>query len=214
MIKDLLIEKQDLKYKDFTIKLLNDDSVEVIGVRAKDIRDIAKKVDLSILDEKTNIYEIRLIKALVIANSKKTFQEKLELLNKFIKQKEITNWAITDTLASAFKDFKKNLSEGMKYIKELLVNDDPFVVRLGIVFLKCYYCNDKSYKEAVELIMNTKLEHYYVKMAKAWALCEFYIYNKETKNYFKNLDQETYKMIKQKIKDSYRISKEDKEIPI
>jgi 3-methyladenine DNA glycosylase AlkD len=214
MIKDLLIEKQDLKYKDFTIKLLNDDSVEVIGVRAKDIRDIAKKVDLSILDEKTNIYEIRLIKALLIARSKKTFKEKLELLNKFIKQQEITNWAITDTLASAFKDFKKNLSDGMKYIKELLVNDDPFVVRLGIVFLKCYYCNDKYYKEAVELIMNTKLEHYYVKMAKAWALCEFYIYNKETKNYFKNLDQETYKMIKQKIKDSYRISKEDKEIPI
>jgi 3-methyladenine DNA glycosylase AlkD len=209
-----LIEKQDLKYKDFTIKLLNDDSVEVIGVRAKDIRDIAKKVDLSILDEKTNIYEIRLIKALLIARSKKTFKEKLELLNKFIKQQEITNWAITDTLASAFKDFKKNLSDGMKYIKELLVNDDPFVVRLGIVFLKCYYCNDKYYKEAVELIMNTKLEHYYVKMAKAWALCEFYIYNKETKNYFKNLDQETYKMIKQKIKDSYRISKEDKEIPI
>ncbi len=214
MIKNLLFEKQDLKYKDFTIKLLNDDSVEVIGVRAKDIRDIAKKVDLSILDEKTNIYEIRLIKALLIARSKKTFKEKLELLNKFIKQQEITNWAITDTLASAFKDFKKNLSDGMKYIKELLVNDDPFVVRLGIVFLKCYYCNDKYYKEAVELIMNTKLEHYYVKMAKAWALCEFYIYNKETKNYFKNLDQETYKMIKQKIKDSYRISKEDKEIPI
>jgi 3-methyladenine DNA glycosylase AlkD len=214
MIKNLLFEKQDLKYKDFTIKLLNDDSVEVIGVRAKDIRDIAKKVDLSILDEKTNIYEIRLIKALLIARSKKTFKEKLELLNKFIKQQEITNWAITDTLASAFKDFKKNLSDGMKYIKELLVNDDPFVVRLGIVFLKCYYCNDKYYKEAVELIMNTKLEHYYVKMAKAWALCEFYIYNKETKNYFKNLDQETYKMTKQKIRDSFRISKEDKKIPI
>ena len=214
MIKNLLFEKQDLKYKDFTIKLLNDDSVEVIGVRAKDVRDIAKKVNLSILDEKTNIHEIRLIKALVIANSKKTFQEKLELLNKFIKQKELTNWATTDTLASAFKDFKKNLNEGMKYIKELLVNDDPFVVRLGIVFLKCYYCNDKYYKEAVELIVNTKLEHYYVKMAKAWALCEFYIYNKETKNYFKNLDQETYKMTKQKIRDSFRISKEDKKIPI
>jgi len=45
-------------------------------------------------------------------------------------------------------------------------------------------------------------------------LCEFYIYNKETKNYFKDLDQETYKMTKQKIKDSYRIFKEDKEIPI
>lgn len=214
MIKDLLLQKQDLQYKDFTSKLLNDDSVEVIGVRTKDLREIAKGLDLSILGKPSNIQEIRILKAFVLGKTKIPFKRKLEYVDLIISQGEVTNWANTDTLASSLKDFKTNQEEGLLYIKKLLKSYEPFTIRLGLVFLLNYYVNDCYYKEALKLVINTNVDHYYVKMAKAWALCEFYIYNKDTKYYFKELDQETLKMLKQKIRDSFRIAKEDKEIPI
>ena len=214
MIKDLLLQKQDLQYKDFTSKLLNDDSVEVIGVRTKDLREIAKGLDLSILEKPSNVQEIRILKAFVLGKTKIPFKRKLEYVDLIISQGEVTNWANTDTLASSLKDFKTNQEEGLLYIKKLLKSYEPFTIRLGLVFLLNYYVNDCYYKEALKLVINTNVDHYYVKMAKAWALCEFYIYNKDTKYYFKELDQETLKMLKQKIRDSFRIAKEDKEIPI
>lgn len=214
MIKDLLLQKQDLQYKDFTSKLLNDDSVEVIGVRTKDLREIAKGLDLSILEKPSNVQEIRILKAFVLEKTKTPFKRKLEYVDLIISQGEVTNWANTDTLASSLKDFKTNQEEGLLYIKKLLKSYEPFTIRLGLVFLLNYYVNDCYYKEALKLVINTNVDHYYVKMAKAWALCEFYIYNKDTKYYFKELDQETLKMLKQKIRDSFRIAKEDKEIPI
>ncbi|HHU21043.1 MAG TPA: DNA alkylation repair protein [Acholeplasma sp.] len=214
MIKDLLLQKQDLQYKDFTSKLLNDDSVEVIGVRTKDLREIAKGLDLSILGKPSNVQEIRILKAFVLGKTKIPFKRKLEYVDLIISQGEVTNWANTDTLASSLKDFKTNQEEGLLYIKKLLKSYEPFTIRLGLVFLLNYYVNDCYYKEALKLVINTNVDHYYVKMAKAWALCEFYIYNKDTKYYFKELDQETLKMLKQKIRDSFRIAKEDKEIPI
>lgn len=214
MIKDLLLQKQDLQYKDFTSKLLNDDSVEVIGVRTKDLREIAKGLDLSILEKPSNVQEIRILKAFVLGKTKIPFKRKLEYVDLIISQGEVTNWANTDTLASSLKDFKTNQEEGLLYIKKLLKSYEPFTIRLGLVFLLNYYVNDCYYKEALKLVINTNVDHYYVKMAKAWALCEFYIYNKDTKYYFKELDQETLKMLKQKIRDSFRIAQEDKEIPI
>ena len=214
MIKDLLLQKQDLQYKDFTSKLLNNDSVEVIGVRTKDLREIAKGLDLSILGKPSNVQEIRILKAFVLGKTKIPFKRKLEYVDLIISQGEVTNWANTDTLASSLKDFKTNQEEGLLYIKKLLKSYEPFTIRLGLVFLLNYYVNDCYYKEALKLVINTNVDHYYVKMAKAWALCEFYIYNKDTKYYFKELDQETLKMLKQKIRDSFRIAKEDKEIPI
>lgn len=214
MIKDLLLQKQDLQYKDFTSKLLNDDSVEVIGVRTKDLREIAKGLDLSILGKPSNVQEIRILKAFVLGKTKIPFKRKLEYVDLIISQGEVTNWANTDTLASSLKDFKTNQEEGLLYIKKLLKSYEPFTIRLGLVFLLNYYVNDCYYKEALKLVINTNVDHYYVKMAKAWALCEFYIYNKDTKYYFKELDQETLKMLKQKIRDSFRIAQEDKEIPI
>lgn len=214
MIKDLLLQKQDLQYKDFTSKLLNNDSVEVIGVRTKDLREIAKGLDLSILEKPSNVQEIRILKAFVLGKTKIPFKRKIEYVDLIISQGEVTNWANTDTLASSLKDFKTNQEEGLLYIKKLLKSYEPFTIRLGLVFLLNYYVNDCYYKEALKLVINTNVDHYYVKMAKAWALCEFYIYNKDTKYYFKELDQETLKMLKQKIRDSFRIAKEDKEIPI
>ena len=78
-----------------------------------------------------------------------------------------------------------------------------------------YYLNDKYIDKVIENIRKVKSDKYYVQMAIAWLLSVSYIKQKEkTLEYLANndLDDFTYKKALQKIIESYRVSKQEKEI--
>ena len=78
-----------------------------------------------------------------------------------------------------------------------------------------HFIDDEYIDKVLDLIDNFKDERYYAKMAAAWALSICFIkYPPKTLAYLKrsNLDKWTFNKSIQKIRESYRVDKETKEI--
>lgn len=211
---DYLFANQDLKYRQFHQKLLNDNNLELIGVRVPIVKKIIKNIDYNDFITKTNhrYYEEVLIHGLVIGNVK-DFDRVEELLEEFLNYNN--SWATNDSTATNLKIFNKNLEKGFILINKYLNSKNPFTVRFGIVLLLSYYINDKYIDRVVECIIRIKSDEYYVKMANAWLISVCYIkYKNKIIDLYKNsqLDNFTNNKSISKINDSYRVDKKDKDI--
>lgn len=115
---------------------------------------------------------------------------------------------------SNLKIFRKNKEDGFKEIKKYLKNSNTWINRFGYVLLLNYYIDDKYIDKIFKLCENYK-DEYYVKMSIAWLISMCYIkYKDKTMEYLNNneLDKWTYNKAIQKIIESNRVSKEEKEI--
>ena len=212
-----LLSLQDSKYKEFHSSLVLNSKYEMIGIRVPIMRDLAKKIVKSNIGDfleyvQDKYYEEVMIQGLVISHIK---DEKLFYKNfiKFINK--IDNWAICDSFCSSIK-IVRNYEE--KYFKEAIkmsLNKEEFTSRVGLVMILNHFISQKN----LEIIFNTlnkiQSDKFYINMAEAWLVCEMYIkYPKETKEYIKNnkLNRFTQNKAISKIHDSYRVSKEEKEL--
>ena len=78
-----------------------------------------------------------------------------------------------------------------------------------------HYVKEEYIDKIFKIIDNIKNEEYYVEMGIAWLVAELYIkFPKQTMKYLKNnkLNKFTYNKALQKARESYRVSKEEKEI--
>ena len=203
--------KQEEKI-DFTKRIVNT-KMEVLGIPIPKLREISKQIAkgnyLSYLNNKNNKYYENTIINVCLINLIKDFEIKKHYLNELY----IDNWSTCDTLTFKVKNLEEkywNLSR--KYLK----SKDLYKRRLGIRILFSYKNNieyiDKVF-EVIDKFYNEK--EYYVNMAIAWLLCELMIYNRDkTLKYLKhhNLNKFTINKAISKCRDSYRVSKEDKEI--
>ncbi len=211
-----LFEYQDLKYKEFNDKIINQTFYPTIGIRIPILRklalEVAKNDYLGYINSKHTYYEEYLIHGLVIGYIKIPFKDKLDLLDEYIPT--IHDWASVDIPVSNLKDFKKNQEEGYKYILKLLKGNE-WNIRFGLVLLLDYYINDEYIDKVLDISLNIKNNNYYVMMANAWLLSYTYMkYKDKTIKVLKNnkLDNIVVNKAISKICDSYRVSKEDKEI--
>ena len=111
-----LLSLQDIKYKDFHSSLVLNSKYEMIGIRVPIMRDIAKKISKSNIEEfleyaQNKYYEEIMIQGLVISHIK---DEKLFYKHFIEFIKKIDNWAICDSFCSSIK-LVKNFEE--KYFK-------------------------------------------------------------------------------------------------
>lgn len=210
-----LFDYQDLKYQAFHKKLLNNDSIKLIGIRTPILKELAKSLVNTSYDKylipNHNYYEEIMIHGLILGYIKIPFKELLANLDIFIPL--VDNWAINDTVCANLKAFKYNQEEGYKYIKTLLKINKEFTIRFGLVLLLDYYVNDKYIDKVLEICLNTKSNYYYVNMANAWLISKCYIKFKDKtfillKN--NNLDIWIKNKAISKICDSYCVDKEDK----
>lgn len=100
----------------------------------------------------------------------------------------------------------------MEYIK----NEKPFVRRIGMSIL-FNFINNSDYIDKIFKLLDKFYyeEDYYVNMMNAWLLCECFIKQRDkTLRYIKNnnLNKFTINKAIQKCRESYRVSKEDKEM--
>jgi len=211
-----LYSLEDKKYKEFHSKLTY--NTNIIGIRVPTLKEISKNINkgnyLSFIEFVTNnTYEEWLVFGLIIGYCKLEFNDKLKLLDKYIIN--IDNWASCDIVCSNMKDFKKNKEIGYEYILKLINSHKCWNIRFGLVLLLDFYI-DKAYLDKIFNICDSiKLDEYYVKMGIAWLISICYIkHSKETLKYLKNnkLDKFTYNKSIQKIIESTRIKKEEKEI--
>lgn len=210
-----LKSQEDLKYREFHSGLgINKDNL--IGIKIPQLKEIAKYIakgdyNSFIKNNKHDYYEEIMIHGLIIGYLK-DYNETLKLFNQFIKY--VDNWAICDTVCSNLKIIKKNLYKTYPLILSYLYDFDPWIKRAGVVLLLSHYINDDYIDDIIIECSKIELNDYYVKMAVAWLISVCYIkYPLKTIKFlrFNKIDDWTHNKAIQKIRESLRVSKEEKE---
>ena len=219
-IKQELIQMSDSKYKSFHSNLCPGIS-NILGIRVPILREYAKKIIKKYSFEEliNNIddeyYEEIMLQGMLIGlNSKEDFNVIKKYIEDYIPK--IDNWAICDTFCAGLKIVNQNKENMWDFIKQYLDSDKEFYLRFAIVIILDYYIEEKYLEEIFRIFNNIQSEYYYVKMAIAWAIsiCLIKYYDK-TINYLKNnskIDKWTYNKSLQKAIESYRITKDQKEL--
>ena len=209
---------KDEKYKEFHSSLVLNSKYEMIGIRVPIMRNVAKQIaKTSKIDEfleysQDKYYEEIMIQGLVISHIK---DEKI--FYKYFKNhiNKIDNWALCDTFCNAIKIVEKHEENYFKEMVELSLNSKEFISRVGIVTILSHFINEKNIETILETLNKIDSDKFYINMAEAWLVCELYIkYPDKTKEFIKNnnLNRFTQNKSISKIHDSYRVSKEEKEL--
>lgn len=217
-IQNKLLLMQNLKYKEFHSQLCPGTN-NIIGIRIPILRNYAKQLIKQynykeLLNEIGNqYYEEIMLQGMIIGLAKLSIDETFEYLKKFIPK--INNWAICDTCCGGLKITKKHLEDMWKFLNSYIYSNKEFEIRFGLVMILDYYVTDEYINQIMEIVDNITHEGHYVKMAKAWLLSICYIKQKtKTITYLQNnnLDNWTYNKTLQKIIESNRVPKKEKDI--
>ena len=209
-----LLSLKDDKYKEFNKSIVLNSKYEMIGIRVPIVKDIAKKIkDIDeFLKYSGNTYhEEILLQGLVISRIKDE-----ELFYKYYKEyiKKIDNWALCDTFCSSIKIVRKYEDKYFNESIKLSLSDKEFISRVGLVTILDHFINKENLNTIFNTLNSINSDKFYINMAEAWLVCEIYTkYSVETLEFIKNnnLNKFTQNKSISKIRDSYRVSKEEKE---
>lgn len=218
---DILVEHlkeiSDEKYKIFHKNLvpgLNN----VLGIQMPKLRVIAKSISMGNYIEylalaRNEYYEETMIQGLVIGYAKEDYINTLKLIESFLPN--LTNWAICDSFCTKFKSVVENRNDFLFFLAKCIESDKEFYIRFAVVMFKVIYIDEEYIDDVLSILDSISHDGYYVKMAIAWTLCDCFIkFEDKTMNYLNisKLDNFTYNKALQKIVESYRVSKETKDI--
>ena len=218
-VKEHLISLGDPKLLEFQRKL-NINYKNAVGIKIPVIKDYAKKLsnkyELSYLYNEIDneYYEEILLKGFLIGSyNKLELDELINYIELFVPL--INDWSVCDTFVSNLKITKKYKDELFSIVKKYSKSNKEFYVRFSLIMLLDYYVSDEYLDEIFNIINSIKIDDYYVKMGIAWLLSVCFVKHfDKTLNYFKScsLDNWTYNKTISKCNESYRISKENKEL--
>lgn len=216
-IKNELFKLQDLKYREFSIKLIptvNPDAV--IGVRTPVLREFAKKIthnekDVALFLNQLphRFYDENQLHAFILSEIK-DFDLCIKEVSRFLPY--IDNWATCDQMSP--KVFHKHRAELLNYIMIWIKSNHVFTVRFAIGMLMQHYLEDDfdiKYPQDVAMIRS---DEYYINMMIAWYFATALTKQYETIIPFlenKYLMPWTHNKAIQKAIESYRISDSQKQ---
>lgn len=212
-----LIALEDIKYKNFHSKLLGIEK-SLIGIRTPKLKEITKEISKGKWKEfieysQNTYYEEGVIRGLVLGFIKVDYEVRKRYIDSFIA--EIDNWATCDIIVGNLKFLKKEKDIYYNFIKECVSSNDNWRIRFGLVTLLGYYLEENYIDEIFYLCTNITNKEYYVKMAQAWLISITFIkFREKTLDYLKEntLDNWIQNKAIQKIRESTRVSKEDKDL--
>ena len=203
------------KYKNFHSRLTTT-KYEILGIRVPIQRKIAKIISKGNIEsflehQQSNYYEEVMIRGLVIAsiNDKDLL---LKYLDNYVTL--IDNWAINDSFCNSLKIVKSDRDFWFGYFSKYLNSENEFKVRVGLIVFLNFYIEEKYLNHIFKSIDEIKLNKYYINMGIAWLLCDCFIkFRDETLTYLlkSQVNVFTFNKTLSKIRESYRVCKEDKE---
>ena len=216
IIRNELLDMQDIKYREFQAKLMPTvDPEKMIGVRTPELRKYAKQVIKSggaaeFINELPHEYfDENQLHAFIISEMK-DYEKCITEVNRFLPY--VDNWATCDQLSP--KVFKKHKEELLREIRKWIRAEETYTIRFGIGMLMQHFLDEDFKAEYPEMVAAVKSEEYYVNMMIAWyfatALAKQY---DEVISFIQNnrLDKWTHNKAIQKSVESNRISPEQKE---
>ena len=214
-IRKQLLELQEPDYQKFHKNLVPGVD-NIIGIRVPILRNIAKEIlkddYISYIKAPKKYYEEIMIEGILIGTCKLDINEKLNLLDDFIPK--INNWAINDSCSSSFKIKKENEKVVWNYLKKYITSSKEFELRFMLTMWMDHYLIDEYIDDVVINVKEITTDLYYAKMAKAWLISFIYLkYKEKGKKLLEDIksDEWAYNKSIQKIIESNRITKEEKE---
>lgn len=218
-VDESLREMADEKYREFHSRLIPGAKSIFYGVRVPALRKLARQLvkgdwrGFVELTKDSSVYEFNMLCGMVCALAKCDFEEKLEYVEKFIPS--IDNWAVCDIVCGDLKDVKNNQERMYEFVLPYLKSQNEYEVRFAVVILMQYFVTDEYINDVLKIYDDIRHKGYYVKMAVAWGISICYVkYRNITLEYLAscNLDDFTYNKSVQKMIESFRVSREDKEM--
>lgn len=221
-IQDELFKLKDEKYKDFSLKLLPGLPEEsFLGVRIPLLRKLAKEVasepywEEYLKEEDDLFFEEKMLQAILIGLIKVSPREKLELIEDFLPK--IDNWSVCDSFCNSLKFAREEKNQEMvwKYIEPLFYHKEEYQVRFASVMALNYFLKPEYLEGVLRLYDSVNHEGYYAKLAVSWGISAAFVKDPvKTMEFLKNnsLDDFTYNKAVQKLRDSFRLTLEEKEL--
>ena len=214
--QELLFQLQDKGYRDFQSKLIPTIPVEtIIGVRIPAIRKLTKEYgkdqeSVEFLKQLPHTYyDENILHALLVAEIK-DYEACVKEVERFLPY--VDNWAVCDIFSP--KVFRKNKDKLIDKIREWTASEHPYTCRFGMEMLMTHFLDEDFREEYLEIPAAVHSGEYYVNMmiawfyatalAKQWDAAIGYIEKK-------CLDPWTHNKTIQKARESYRITRGQKE---
>lgn len=216
IIRNELLDMQDIKYREFQAKLMPTvDPEKMIGVRTPELRKYAKQLikngsAAEFINELPHEYFDENQLHVFILSEMKDYEKCIAEVNRFLPY--VDNWATCDQLSP--KVFKKHKEELLGEIRKWINSEEVYTIRFGIGMLMQHFLDEDFKAEYPVMVSGVKSEEYYVNMMIAWyfatALAKQY---EEVISFIQNnrLDKWTHNKAIQKSVESNRISPEQKE---
>ena len=200
---------------EWTRKILNT-KMPLLAIMSPEIKKISKEISkgnfMSFLDLWLwEYYENTAILGTLISKIK-DFEVYKKYLVKYAEL--VDNWASCDVLT--FNVNSKNEAKFFNLAKNLIKSEKPFVRRIGIDIFFKFIEKDNFLNEIFDILNDFEAEkEYYVNMCIAWLVAECFVKRREeTLEFLKagKLNSFAINRAIQKCRDSFRVSKEDKEM--
>ncbi len=210
----------DSKYRDFTAKLEPGAVTRIrYGICLPELRKIAKflikgdwKSFLSLVQDTS--YEEVMLTAMVLSGAPMSFEERKSRIDQFLPK--VNSWSICDTLTNDLKDCRKHYrKEYFYYAVSFIHSKKEFDVRFATGLLLWHFHDDTYTVPSLQCISEITHEGYYARMGAAWAISQFYIYQRNLTLPLiqsKILPVWTQNKAIQKIRESFRVDKTDKDM--
>lgn len=220
-LKDLLEKFGEREYAEFN-RRITPNMEESYGVRMPILRKIANNIGKS--SELSAIYRClsiknthdeKLLQGMLLPKFKfLTEEEMMNTIDEYILR--INNWALCDSFISSLRPIVvKNKETFLNKVGGYIESSNPWKIRFGLILLNNYYCEGQYLEIIFQRASSVKSEHYYVKMAIAWLISTCYATDKGKTIKFlsdRNIDKWCTNKAIQKIIESHRVPREEKEM--
>lgn len=214
-IREQLLTMCNAKYSKFSASLIPGVD-NIIGIRLPVLRKIA--IEIACADWRTYLataddkyFEERMLQGFVIGYAKCEIAEKLSHTAQFIPK--IDNWAVCDCFCWRLKRAERDAM--WDFIQPYFLSQQPYDVRFAVVMALGNFIDEQHLKALLRLLDNIRFDHYYVRMAVAWAVSVCFVkFPEQTMNYLHScsLDDWTYNKSLQKIVESRRVDLSTKDV--
>ena len=214
-IVELLLTKQDIKYRDFQAPLFpNLGKEKMIGVRTPELKKLAKELygkDIANKFIETlphRYFDENQLHAFIISLIK-DYDTCLKEVDRFLPY--VDNWGTCDQLSP--KVFAKHKEELIITIKRWLKSKHTYTIRFAVGMLMQHYLDESFKEEYMKMVASIKSEEYYVNMMIAWYFATALAKQWESAIKFiedKRLSPWVHNKTIQKAVESYRINDDQK----
>lgn len=216
-VLEKLAAAADPKYKKFHEGLIPGREM-TYGVRVPVMRAIAKEIIRQdargfLAGTVPGSYEEVMIRGLVTAGMPLSMEERLPLVKNFLPL--IDNWAVCDVFCSTFRLKKEeDRAQMWDFILPLFHSEEEYTARFAAVMFLSHFVTGDRVEEGLALLEGMAQPEYYVRMAVAWAVSVCYVKFPEITLPLlrrRTLPVFTQNKSIQKIRESRRVSKEDRD---